>query len=158
LTSRPRRNHVLTQITPTYARAARRRASECPAFHRTIDRKVSILLRLRKESASLPSAPPGQDNGTEMENVEEASRNDISSRIFGSAASGARGHGQDARVTAGETPAPQGVFQSAGMEGSKMNDRCGNIYENKGPVWKTGMEAGISLKTNGLSPSRQECY
>jgi len=35
LTTRPRRNHVLTQITATYARVARRRAPECPAFHRT---------------------------------------------------------------------------------------------------------------------------
>ena len=33
--SRPRRNHVFTQITPTYARIARRRAPECAAFHRT---------------------------------------------------------------------------------------------------------------------------
>src|SRR5208337_1848065 len=128
------------------------------ALDRSIDRKVRILLRLRKESANLPSAPPGQDDGTQTEMIEEVPRNDISSRIFGSAASGARGHGQDARVTAGGTPAPQGVFQSARMEGAKMNDRCGNLYENKGPLWKTGVKAGISLKTNGLSPSRQECY
>ena len=138
LTSRLRRNYVLTQITPTYARAARRRASECPAFHRTIDRKVSILLRLRKESASLPSAPPGQDNGTEMENVEEASRNDISSRIFGSAASGARGHGQDARVTAGGTPAPQGVVQSADF----MILRLTSVHENDSPPCQGGVRGG----------------
>ena len=128
------------------------------ALDRPIDRKVRILMRLRKESANLPSAPPGHDDGTEMANIEEVPRNDISSRMAGSAASGATGHGQDARVTAGETPALQGVFQSAErMEDSKMNDRCGNIYENKGPVWKTGMEAGISLKTNGLSSLRREC-
>jgi hypothetical protein len=129
------------------------------ALDRSIDRKVRILLKLRKESASLPSAPPDQDDGTEMENIEEVPRNDISSRIFGSAASGARGHGHDSRVTAGGTRALQGLFPSAGaMECSKMNDRCGNVYENKAPLWKTGAEAGISLKTNGLSSLRRECY
>src|SRR5208337_3803315 len=69
------------------------------ALDRSIDRKVRILLRLRKDFSNPPSAPPGQDDGTEMENIEEVPRNDISSRIFGSAASGARGHGQDARAT-----------------------------------------------------------
>src|SRR5208337_4217981 len=103
------------------------------ALDRSIDRKVRILMRLRKESANLPSAPPGQDEGTG--NIEEVPRNDISSRIFVSAAGGARGHGQDARATAGETPALQGVFQSAGMECSKMNDRCGNVCENKGSLF-----------------------
>jgi hypothetical protein len=35
----------------------------------------------------------------------------------------------------------------------KMNDQCGNVVENKGPLWKTGGEAGMSLKTKALSPS-----
>src|SRR5208337_1709023 len=86
------------------------------ALDRSIDRKVRILLRLRKESANLPSAPPGQDDGTKTENIEEVPRNDISSRIF----------------------------QSAEMEGAKMNEQCGNVYENKGPLWKTGAEARMS--------------
>ena len=116
------------------------------ALDRSIDRKVRILLRLRKESANLPSAPPGQDDGTEPEMIEEVPRNDISSRTFGSAASGARGHGQDARVTAGETPAPQGVFQSAGMEGAKMNDRCGNVYENKGSAFGNTQRSGYVIE------------
>jgi len=55
------------------------------ALDRSIDRKVRILLRLRKESANLPSAPPGQDDGTQTENIEEVPHNDISSRIFQSA-------------------------------------------------------------------------
>jgi len=126
------------------------------ALDRSIDRKVRILMRLRKESADLPSAPRGQDDGTRMESIEEVPH--ISSRIAVSAAHGAGGHGQDARATAGGTPALQGVVQSAGMEGSKMNDRCGNVYENKGPLWKTGVEAGISVKTNGLSSLRRECW
>jgi len=94
-----------------------------------------------------------------METIEKVPRNDISSRIAGSAARGAGGHGQDARVTAGETPALQGLFPSAeAMESPKMNDRCGNVYENKGPLWKTRAEAGMSLKTQVLSPLMRECF
>jgi hypothetical protein len=101
------------------------------ALDRSIDRKVRILMRLRKESASLPSAPAGQDDdGTKMESVEEVLDRDISSRIFPSAER---------------------------MEASKMNDRCGNVHENKGLLWKTAPEARISMQTNGLSSLRREC-
>jgi len=93
------------------------------ALDRPIDRKVRILMRLRKESANLPSAPPGHDDGTEMANIEEVPRNDISSTIFGSAASGARGHGQDARVTAGETPALSGRLSECREDGRFKNER-----------------------------------
>jgi len=31
-----------------------------------------------------------------------------------------------------------------------MNDRCGNLYENKEPLWKTGVKAGMLQKTNAL--------
>ena len=41
------------------------------ALDRSIDRKVRILLRLRKEFTNLPIAPPGQDDGARMENIEE---------------------------------------------------------------------------------------
>jgi hypothetical protein len=27
-----------------------------------------------------------------------------------------------------------------------LNDRCGNVYENKGPLWKSGAEAGMFMK------------
>jgi len=50
--------------------------------------------------------------------------------------------GRDARAT---------IFK-ADMEGLKMNEQCGNVYENKGPLWKTGTEAGMPLKTQVLSP------
>jgi len=41
------------------------------------------------------------------------------------------------------------LFQSVGaMEGLKMNEQCGNVHENKRPLWKTGWEAGMSMKTN----------
>ena len=75
------------------------------ALDRSIDRKVTILLRLRKEFSNVPSTPPGQDDGTERENVEEVLDGDISSRIFQSAEA---------------------------MEGSKMKEQSGNIIENKG--------------------------
>ena len=97
------------------------------ALDRSIDRKVRILLRLRKESASPPSPPPGQDDGTEMEMIEKVPHNDISSRIF---------------------------LSAEAMESLKMNEQCGNVYENKGPLWKTGAEAGTSMKTNGVSSLR----
>ena len=29
----------------------------------------------------------------------------------------------------------------------KTNERCGNVTENKRPLWKTGAEAGMSQKT-----------
>jgi hypothetical protein len=34
---------------------------------------------------------------------------------------------------------------------SKLNEQRGNVYENKGPLWKTQGEAGISMKTQVLS-------
>src|SRR5208337_2008079 len=99
------------------------------ALDRSIDRKVRILLRLRKDFTNSPGAPSGEDESTTTESIEVLG-GDISSRIFPSAER---------------------------MESSKMNDRCGNVYENKGPLWKTGAEAGMSLKTNGLSELRREC-
>jgi len=72
---------------------------------RSIDRKVRILWRLRKEFSNLPTAPAGQDDGARMENMEEVFVGDIVS----------------------ETP------QSVEAVGElKMNDRCGNVIENKG--------------------------
>jgi hypothetical protein len=47
------------------------------ALGRSIDRKVRILLTLRKESTNLPIAPAGQDDGPRMGNVEEAPDSDI---------------------------------------------------------------------------------
>jgi hypothetical protein len=55
---------------------------------------------------------------------------------------------------------------------SKKNDQCCNVYENKGPLWKTGgksgnvyenkasylAKAGKSLKTHGLSLRTVGCF
>jgi len=55
------------------------------------------------------------------------------------------------RVELGHYHDSQGVEV---VEDLKMNEQCGNVYENKGPLWKTGAEAGMSMKTDVLSPSR----
>jgi hypothetical protein len=34
---------------------------------------------------------------------------------------------------------------------SKLNEQYGNVYENKGPLWKTQGETGMSMKTQILS-------
>jgi hypothetical protein len=75
------------------------------ALDRSIDRKVRILLRLRKEFANPPTAPPDQDDGPAVGNMEEVVGSDMSSDNS----------------------------QSVGMvEDLKLNERCGNVIENKG--------------------------
>jgi hypothetical protein len=75
------------------------------ALDRSIDRKVRILMRLRKEFTDHPSAPAGEGDGGRMENMEGVPDNDIMSY------------------------ASQGV--EAGKN-SKMTERSGNVLENKG--------------------------
>ena len=85
------------------------------ALDRSIDRKVRILMRLRKEATSPPTAPPGQDDGTGVENIEEVLSSDISSEDL------------------------QGVET---VEDSKMKKQCGNVAENKGPLWESVAPGG----------------
>jgi hypothetical protein len=106
------------------------------ALDRSIDRKVRILLRLRQEFTDLPVASRGQDGAT-TENIEEALDSDISSE-------------NSQRVEA--------------MEELKMNERCGNVIENKGSGFENragsgnvtenkgsyAQKAGILLKTKGV--------
>jgi hypothetical protein len=101
------------------------------ALDRSIDRKVRILLRLRKDAADRPVAPAGQDDSGRTENVEEALDSDIVSETSESVEA---------------------------MENSKINELCGNVIENKGPLWKTGGETGMCMKTSVLSPLMRECY
>jgi hypothetical protein len=75
------------------------------ALDRSIDRKVRILMRLRKESTNPPVAPAGEDDGGRMENIE-----DVPDRDSVSAHS-------------------QGVET---VESLKMKERRGNVVENKG--------------------------
>jgi hypothetical protein len=39
---------------------------------------------------------------------------------------------------------------------SKLNEQYGNVYENKGPLWKTGGKAGMLQKTNALTLLERE--
>jgi hypothetical protein len=78
------------------------------ALDHSIDRKVRILLRLRKEFTNPPIAPAGQDDGARTENVEEIPDSDTSS------------------------PTPQAVEV---VESLKLNERRGNVYENKGSAF-----------------------
>jgi hypothetical protein len=107
------------------------------ALDRSIDRKVRILLALRKESTNLPLAPTGEDDGGRMENIEEALNSDIVS--------------DDS----------QGVET---VEDLKLREQCGNVIENKGPAFSRprqygnltenkgsyAQEAGMSLKRKGV--------
>ncbi|MGB7592901.1 MAG: hypothetical protein WBO19_16820, partial [Terriglobia bacterium] len=77
------------------------------ALDHSIDRKVRILLRLRKDAADRPVAPASQDqdDGVRMESTEEVVESDISAQ------------------------APQ---SAEAVEDLKLNDRCGDVIENKG--------------------------
>jgi len=44
------------------------------------------------------------------------------------------------------------------VENLKSNEQCGNVTENKGPLWKTGAEAGILWKTKVVTRKMRECY
>jgi hypothetical protein len=108
------------------------------ALDHSIDRKVRILLRLRKDAGDFPIPPPGQDDGARMENVEEMLDSDTSS----------------------------GNSQGVEAEGDlKMNELCGNVIENKGSLFHSSrrsgnvienkdsysQDAGMLLKRNGIS-------
>jgi hypothetical protein len=107
------------------------------ALDRSIDRKVRILLRLRKELATRPIAPPGQEDGG-MGNIEEAPESDTVSHNM------------------------QGV---EAVESSKLKERCANVIENKWHAFSSpgrsgniienkcsyAQYAGMSLKTHVVS-------
>jgi hypothetical protein len=107
------------------------------ALDHSIDRKVRILLRLRKELTNPRIAPTGQEDGTKMGNTEEVLDSDIS-------ADNTRGVGT--------------------VEHLKLNEQCGNVYENKGPAFSSpgqignvvenkrsyAQDAGMLLKTEGV--------
>jgi len=107
------------------------------ALDRSIDRKVRILLRLRKEFTDLPSAARGEGDGGRVENMEGVPEGDIMSYT-------------SEGVEAGENP--------------KMTERSGNVLENKGSnaanpgrcrdvienKYSSAKNAGMSLKTKGV--------
>jgi hypothetical protein len=93
------------------------------ALDRSIDRKVSILLRLRKELTNSPVAPPaGQDDGARMGDTEKVLDSDIIP----------------------ETP------QSAeAVEDSKTTEQCGNIIENKGSRFENQEQSRNPIQNKG---------
>jgi hypothetical protein len=38
-----------------------------------------------------------------------------------------------------------------------LNDRSGNVYENKGPLWKSTAKPGMSMKTKVVIRLKPEC-
>jgi hypothetical protein len=82
------------------------------ALDRSIDRKVRILLALRKgfSIGDRPALPTGQADGAEMEKTDAILGTDIPL----------------------ESPATKEASQL-----EKFNERSGNIVENKGRLWKT---------------------
>ena len=101
------------------------------ALDHSIDRKVRILLRLRKDAADHAITPGGQDDGAGIENIEEILAGDIS---------------------------PDNSQSVGTVEDLKLNEQCGNVFENKGPLWKTGAKTGMLLKTNIVTHDIQECH
>jgi hypothetical protein len=85
------------------------------ALDRSIDRKVRILLSLRKGSANPRVAPTGQDDGPTVGNMEE---------IFGSDI---------------VTETTQGA---EAVEELKLNEQYGNLYENKGVAFSGPAQSG----------------
>jgi hypothetical protein len=107
------------------------------ALDRSIDRKVRILLRLRKESSNLPVAPPVQDDGGRMENVEKALESDISSENSQSV---------EAAENLKMKEQSWNVYENKGPDLSSPG-RSGNVVENKGSY---AQNAGMLLKTKGV--------
>jgi hypothetical protein len=151
---------------------------EDPEEFDSIDRKVRILLALRKELASgnLPGTAAEGDNHPNMDRAGEAvecpsarhSPEKLPLRLAtgGNPSSCGLAHTPtDAGMTRrGEaSPRPYNVAAPhAGLttpdENTKMNERSGNVIENKGPLWKTP-EAGSNLLENkGDTCIIRECY
>jgi hypothetical protein len=93
------------------------------ALDRSIDRKVRILLRLRKDAANLPIASPSQNGGVRMGNMDDVHDSDIMTE-----------HSQ--------------VVEA--MQDSKMTKQSGNVAENKGPCFQD-REQGANVTENKSS-------
>ena len=100
------------------------------ALDRSIDRKVRILLRLRKEFTDLPIAPPGEGDGGRIEKIEKAHDSDIS------------------------TETSQGVEAA---EHLKMKEQSGNFYENKGPTLSSPGRSGNVIEKKVVTSKMREC-
>ena len=131
------------------------------ALDRSIDRKVSLLLRLRKESSKRPIAPPGDDDGAGMKSVEQALDSDIMSDSSQSVEAVEnlkmneqcenvmenKGLRLDARKSSGDEKPPKFALPRDGskvchLTGNqerirrKLSEQTANVYENKGALWR----------------------
>ena len=95
------------------------------ALDRSIDRKVRILLRLRKDWTDLLAVPRSEDDGGGMEDIES----DIESDIM-----------------------PYDLQAVEAVENSKMKERCANVYENKGSVLGSPGQSGNVAENKGSYP------
>jgi hypothetical protein len=107
------------------------------ALDRSIDRKVRILLRLRKESTNPPIAPTGQDDGPRVGSMEEIGDSDIPS--YNSQSVGAV---EDLKLKEQRG----NVIENKGS-GLDNRRRSGNVVENKDSY---AQDAGMSLKRKGV--------
>ena len=122
------------------------------ALDRSIDRKVRILLRLRKESANLPVAPAGQDDGARMESIEEPLDSEISSlnsqrEEFTNLPIAPPGQDDGARMDNTEKAfdsdiSSQNSQSVEALQSLKMNARRGNVIENKGSGFEDRQGSG----------------
>ena len=144
------------------------------ALDRSIDRKVRILLRLRKEFTDLPVAPPGEGDGGRIEKIEKAHDSDIASQNsqteeFTNLPIAPAGQDDGPRVGNMEeiidSDIPSDNSQGVeAVENIKMKEQRGNVYENKGPAcsgpgqsgnvieneYSYAQSAGMLLKTKGV--------
>ena len=81
------------------------------SLDQSIDRKVRILMRLRKELTDSPLAPPGEDDGARIGTTEKI---------------------------LGDDNMPDTSQRAEAVEGLKMNEQCGNVAENKASRLKNG--------------------
>ncbi len=104
------RDACLAPEGETWAMLLRQEAS----LDRSIDRKVRILMRLRKELPNVPVALPEEDDGASMEPTEKILDDDIVPEHFQSVAT---------------------------AEAPKMSEQCANVTENKQP--RLNAESGV---------------
>jgi hypothetical protein len=58
------------------------------------------------------------------------------------------------------SPAAAGRPRPGGPSAKKilfLHEQCGNVYENKGPLWKSGQEAGMYMKIKVVIRQKRQC-
>jgi hypothetical protein len=91
------------------------------SLDRSIDRKVKILLQLRKDSARRAAAPAGEDGGAKSESVEETADSDV----------------------------PENAEPVKAVGNIKLKERSGNLSENKGRGFENLPEIGKAMENTG---------